>query len=42
MPYAMPVGEVADISLTPNSLFEEASLSFPYDMGMVQTVEIVK
>jgi cell shape-determining protein MreC len=42
VPYAIPIGEVADVALAQNSLFKEASLSFPYDMGTIQTVEIVK
>jgi hypothetical protein len=42
MPYAMPVGEVGSIALTPDNLFEEASLAFPYDIGAIQAVEIVK
>jgi cell shape-determining protein MreC len=42
VPYAMPLGEIANVSLAADNLFQEASLSFPYDMGMIQTVEIVK
>jgi cell shape-determining protein MreC len=42
VPYAMPLGEIANVSLAANNLFQEASLSFPYDMGMIQTVEIMK
>ena len=41
-PYAIPVGEIASVALAPSNLFEEASLSFTYDMGNVQTVEIIK
>lgn len=41
-PYAIPVGEIANVALASNNLFEEASLSFPYDIGMIQTVEITQ
>lgn len=42
IPYALPMGEIGNVTLTPNNLFEEASLIFPYDIGMIQTVEILK
>jgi cell shape-determining protein MreC len=42
MPYGIAIGTLGNITVAPDNLFEEASLSFPYDMGMVQTVEIVK
>lgn len=41
MPYAIPVGTVENVSLAPNNLFEQAALSFPYDMSNVQAVEIL-
>jgi len=41
-PYAAPLGEIATISPAPDNLFQEASLSFPYDMSSVQAVEIVR
>jgi len=42
MPYGVAVGTVDEVTLAPDNLFEEASLSFPYDIGTVQTVEIVR
>ncbi len=42
VPYATPIGKIANVALAPNNLFEEASLSFPYDVGTIQTVEIIK
>ncbi|MGB7957475.1 MAG: rod shape-determining protein MreC [Minisyncoccia bacterium] len=41
-PYAMPVGEVGSVTLTSDNLFQEASLDFSYDIGTIQTVEIIK
>lgn len=41
IPYAMPVGEIGNAALSPNNLFEEASIVFPYDIDMIQAVEIV-
>jgi cell shape-determining protein MreC len=41
-PYGIAIGNVQNVAPAPDNLFKEASLSFPYDMGMVQTVEIVK
>jgi cell shape-determining protein MreC len=42
VPYGIAVGTVQNVTLAANNLFEEASLSFPYDTGMIQTVEIVR
>ncbi len=42
MPYATPIAEIAQVTAAPSDLFKEASLSFPYDMSMIQTVEIIK
>ena len=42
MPYGIAIGTIGNAALAPDSLFEEAPLSFPYDIGAVQTVEIVK
>jgi cell shape-determining protein MreC len=41
-PYAAAVGEIANVATAPNNLFQEASLSFPYDMSNLQAVEIVR
>jgi cell shape-determining protein MreC len=41
-PYAVPVGTILNTSLAPDDLFEQASLSFPYDRSGIQAVEIVK
>jgi cell shape-determining protein MreC len=42
MPYGIAIGTLGNVTIAPDSLFEEAPLSFSYDMGMVQTVEIEK
>lgn len=41
-PYGVALGTVQSVALAANNLFEEASVSFPYDMGMIQAVLIVK
>jgi len=41
-PYAIPMGTVQNASLAPDNLFEQASLSLPYDRSGIQAVEIVK
>lgn len=41
-PYGIAVGTVQNAVLAPDNLFKEASLVFPYDIGMIQTVLIVK
>ena len=41
-PYAAAMGEIANVAMAPNNLFQEASLSFSYDMSSLQVVEIVR
>lgn len=40
VPYGLPIGEVAATSTSPDSLFEQASLNFTYDINSIQTVAI--
>jgi cell shape-determining protein MreC len=40
IPYALPVGEIKDISVSANNLFQQATVSFVYDINSVQTVEV--
>lgn len=42
MPYGLPVGEVNATSTSADSLFEEAALTFAYDINAIQTVVIQK
>ena len=42
MSYGIPVAKLADVSLAPSNLFQQASLSFAYDVNGIQTVEIEK
>jgi cell shape-determining protein MreC len=39
-PYGVPIGEVVATSTSADSLFEQASLNFPYDINGIQTVAI--
>ncbi len=41
-PYALPVGEVQSTSTSPDNLFQQAALSFPYDINAVETVLVAK
>lgn len=41
-PYGLPIGEVSATSTSADSLFEQASLNFTYDINNVQTVVIKK
>lgn len=41
-PYGVPVGNVQSTSTSPDNLFEQAALSFPYDINQVETVLIAK
>lgn len=41
-PYALPVGEVAGTSTSPDHLFTQATVSFPYDINQIRTVLIAK
>ena len=42
VPYALPVGEVQSTSTSPDNLFEQATIVFPYDINQVETVLIAK
>ncbi len=42
IPYALPIATVAATSTSPDSLFQQASLDFPYDVNNIQTVFIIK
>jgi cell shape-determining protein MreC len=42
IPYALPIAQVVATSTSADSLFEQASLSFPYDVNNVETVLIAK
>ena len=41
-PYGLPIGEVAATTTSVDSLFEQASLNFAYDINSIQTVAIQK
>jgi rod shape-determining protein MreC len=41
-PYGLPIGEVKATSTSADSLFEQASLNFTYDINSIQTVFIQK
>jgi cell shape-determining protein MreC len=38
LPYGIAIGEVSGTNISPDNLFEEAQLVFPYDINTVQTV----
>ncbi len=42
MPYAVPIGEVQSTSTSPDNLFEQAALAFPYDINGIETVLITR
>ena len=42
LPYGMPVAEVESASMSSDNLFQEASLSFAYDINGVQTVLVTR
>jgi cell shape-determining protein MreC len=42
IPYALPVAEVAATGTSPDNLFEQATLVFPYDVNNIETVLIIK
>jgi rod shape-determining protein MreC len=42
LPYGLPIGEVAATSTSADSLFEQASLGFSYDINNIETVFIFK
>jgi rod shape-determining protein MreC len=41
-PYGLPIGEIADIKISSDQLFKEASLKFSYDINSVGAVLIKK
>jgi rod shape-determining protein MreC len=41
-PYGIPIGEISATSTSADSLFEQASLNFAYDINSIQTVLIQK
>lgn len=42
IPYAIPIAQVVSTSTSGDSLFEQTTLGFPYDVNNVQTVFILK
>jgi rod shape-determining protein MreC len=42
IPYAQPIAEVVATSTSADSLFQQATLGFPYDINNVETVFIMK
>ena len=42
VPYGLPVAEVSATSTSPDSLFQQATISFPYDVNNIETVLIMK
>lgn len=42
LPYGLPIATVAATGTSPDNLFEQASLSFPYDVNNIETVLIVQ
>jgi cell shape-determining protein MreC len=42
LPYGLPIAEVAATSTSADSLFQQASLSFPYDINSIETIFIMK
>jgi cell shape-determining protein MreC len=42
IPYAQPIAQVVATSTSADSLFQQATLSFPYDINNVETVFIMK
>jgi cell shape-determining protein MreC len=42
IPYAQPIAEVVATSTSADSLFQQATLSFPYNVNNVETVFIMK
>jgi cell shape-determining protein MreC len=41
-PYGLPVATIAGVAITPNNLFQEASLNFAYDVNTLQAVLIAR
>lgn len=42
IPYAQPIAEVMATSTSADSLFQQATLSFPYDINNIETVLVIK
>jgi hypothetical protein len=42
IPYALPIAQVVATSTSADSLFQQATLSFPYDVNNIETVLIMK
>jgi len=42
IPYALPIAQVVATSTSPDSLFQQTTLLFPYDINNVETVLIMK
>lgn len=40
IPYSLPIGEIEGVSVSANSLFQQATVDFAYDINGIQTVEI--
>ena len=38
LPYGIPVGIVASVSISPDNLFQQATVNFAYDVNDIQTV----
>jgi cell shape-determining protein MreC len=42
LPYGLPIALIAATSTSPDSLFEQATLNFPYDVNGIETIFIIK
>ncbi len=42
LPYGAPIAEVGRIELSPDNLFQEASLKLQYDLGDIRSVLVIK
>jgi cell shape-determining protein MreC len=42
VPYGIPVGTVASVMPSPDSLFDQATIGFAYDVNSIETVVIEK
>lgn len=42
LPYGLPIGEVAATSTSADSLFQDATIVFPYDINTIQTILIAQ
>lgn len=41
-PYGLPIGEIADVIMSADQLFKEATIAFAYDINAIQAVLIAK